>query len=236
MPLLGHLGELRKRLIRAALAVGVGASASLYWSDELMRWLMRRAGVELVFLSPAEAFWVSLKVALIFGLFLALPVVFYQLWRFISPGLRPKERRYGIGFVFSSTAFFILGATFCMFVVLPFGLRFLFQYGEGIGLKPMISIGAYVDFVIKFLLAFGLIFELPLVITFLARLGLLTPAFLARNRKYAVLIAFVVGAFLTPTPDIFNQSLMAVPLIVLYEIGIWSARIFGRSEAKAESD
>lgn len=236
MPLLVHLGELRKRLVRAAIAIGVGTTVSFYWSDDVMRWLARRVRVELVFLTPAEAFWVTLKVALIVGLFLSLPVVFYQIWRFISPGLMPRERRYGIAFVLFSTVFFIIGAVFCLAVVLPFGLQFLFSYGEGIGLKPMISVGAYVDFVIKFVLAFGVIFELPLVITFLARLGLVTPEFLARNRKLAVLIAFVIGAILTPTPDIFNQSLMAVPMILLYEVGIWGSRIFRRPGPAGDPD
>ncbi len=236
MPLLGHLGELRSRLIKSAAAVGIATAASFTWADDIMRWLMKRAGVELVFLTPAEAFWVTFKVALIVGLFVALPVVFYQVWRFISPGLMPRERRYGIAFVVFSSLFFALGAFFCMAVVLPFGLKFLFSYGENIGLKPMISVGSYVDFVVKFLLAFGLIFELPLVITVLSRMGLMTPEFLARNRKFAVLAAFIVGAVLTPTPDIFNQSLMAIPLIVLYEIGIWSAKIFGRAAPVEEAE
>lgn len=236
MPLLGHLGELRSRLIKSAAAVGIATAASFTWADDIMRWLMKRAGVELVFLTPAEAFWVTFKVALIVGLFVALPVVFYQVWRFISPGLMPRERRYGIAFVVFSSLFFALGALFCMTVVLPFGLKFLFSYGENIGLKPMISVGSYVDFVVKFLLAFGLIFELPLVITVLSRMGLMTPEFLARNRKFAVLAAFIVGAILTPTPDIFNQSLMAIPLIVLYEIGIWSAKIFGRAAPVEEAE
>jgi sec-independent protein translocase protein TatC len=234
MLLMSHLGELRSRVIRSAIAIGVGAAAAFYWSDDIMRWLMGRAGVELVFLTPAEAFWVSLKVALLVGLFLALPVVFYHIWRFVSPGLLPKERRYGVGFIVLSTTLFLVGTTFCMSVVLPFGLKFLFSYGEEMGLKAMISVNAYIDFVIKFLLAFGLIFELPLVITLLARLGLTTPEFLARHRKFAVLLAFIVAAILTPTPDIFNQLLMAGPLILLYEVGIWSARLFGRARKTAD--
>jgi sec-independent protein translocase protein TatC len=163
---------------------------------------------------------------------LVLPVVLHQLWKFVSPGLLPHERRFALPFVVLGTAFFFFGLLFCFFLVLPFALNFLLTYKTE-NLKPMISIGHYVDFTAKFLLAFGLIFELPLAIGLAAKAGLVTPAFLARNRKYAILVNFTVAAILTPTPDVFNQTLMALPMCLLYEVGILAARILLRKPASA---
>jgi sec-independent protein translocase protein TatC len=129
--------------------------------------------------------------------------------------------------VIVGSLFFLIGAAFAQLVVIPFAMRFLVSF-PGPDLTPMISVGSYVDFVLKFTLAFGAIFELPVAITLASRMGIVTPQFLAKNRKYAILLTFVVAAILTPTPDIFNQSLMAGPMILLYELGIISARIFGR--------
>jgi sec-independent protein translocase protein TatC len=196
-------------------------------SERLIGWLARPVTAPLVFISPAEAFWANLKVAFMGGVLLGLPVVLYQVWKFIEPGLYPVERKYGGVFVLAAFLLFVLGMAFCAFVVFPFTIGFLMTYKTA-GLSPMLSVGTYVDFAVKFFLAFGAVFELPPVITLLARLGVVTPQRLAANRKYAVLGAFVVAAILTPTPDVFNQCLMVVPLLVLYELGILSARWFGR--------
>jgi sec-independent protein translocase protein TatC len=131
--------------------------------------------------------------------------------------------------------FFLLGASFAQFVVIPFAMRFLVSF-PGPDLAPMISIGSYVDFVLKFTLAFGAVFELPVIITLASRMGLITPQFLAKNRKYAILVNFIIAAVLTPTPDVFNQTLMAGPLIVLYELGIISARLFGRPRSRVAAE
>ncbi len=139
-----------------------------------------------------------------------------------------------VPFVLVSTVQFVAGAGFCLFVVLPFALQFLLTYKTE-HLRPMLSIGNYFDFALKFLLAFGLIFELPLAMVLATRLGFLTPEFLARNRKYAVLVNFVLAAILTPTPDVFNQSLMAIPLCLLYEVGIIASRVL-RKRAKQPSE
>jgi sec-independent protein translocase protein TatC len=234
MPFLGHLGELRGRMVKAAVALAVGMAVAFFFSERLIGWLARPLSTPLVFISPAEAFWANLKVAFMGGVLLALPVVLYQLWKFVEPGLYPRERRYGAVFVVAASLLFAAGLAFCGWVVFPFAITFLLGYKTA-GMTPMLAVGTYIDFGVKFFLAFGLIFELPPVITLLARLGVVTPERLAANRKYAVLGAFVVAAVLTPTPDIFNQCLMAVPLMLLYELGILSARWLGRRPPAPEA-
>jgi len=238
MPFLEHLGELRTRIIRSAIAILAGLAIALNFTDRIMKFVRRpfdvaAPGQKLVFLTPTEAFWVYMKVALIAGLILAMPVILYQIWAFISPGLHTHEKRYAVPFVLIGSTFFLFGAAFALFVVIPFAMRFLVSF-PGPDLAPMISIGSYVDFVLKFTLAFGAVFELPVVITILARLGVVTPKMLSKNRKYAILVNFILAAVLTPTPDIFNQTLMAGPLCLLYELGIISARIFGRRPERVE--
>jgi sec-independent protein translocase protein TatC len=184
----------------------------------------------LIFLAPAEAFWMHMKISLIAAFIASLPVIFSQLWKFISPGLLHKEKKYVVPFVFITTVFFLVGAAYCFFLVLPFAMGFLLTYKTA-SMTPMLSVGSYVDFCLKFILAFGAIFELPIAIIFFTRMGFVTPKTLAKNRKYAILLAFIVAAILTPTPDVFNQTLMAVPMIVLYEVGVLVSRIFVRSKA-----
>ena len=228
MPITGHLEEFRSRLIKVIWTLVGGMVLAYAVSDVLIGWLKRPLAAELYFFSPTEAFWAAMKVSFFAGLFLSLPVILYQIWRFVAPGLLPNERRLALPFVLIGCLFFVLGLIFCYFVVAPFALTFLVGFGTQQGLKPVFSVGLYVDFLLKFLLAFGVIFELPLVITILARMGVVTPATLAKNRKYAILGAFIAAAILTPTPDAFNQTLMAGPLIILYEVGIVCARIFGK--------
>ncbi len=230
MSFMEHLGELRTRLVRSLFALLVGLGIALPFSQQIMDYLAKPArdtGHNLVFLTLTEAFWVQMKIGLIVGLFIASPAVLWQVWRFISPGLHAHEKKYAAPFVIVGSLLFIGGGVFSLKVVTPFAIQFLLSY-ERPGLQAMISIGGYVDFLLKFTLAFGAVFELPLVITILARLGIVSAKTLAKNRKYAVLGAFVAGAVLTPTPDMFNQTLMAGPLIVLYEVGIVCARIFGK--------
>jgi sec-independent protein translocase protein TatC len=183
---------------------------------------------KLIFLSPTEGFWMNMKISMVAALILALPVIFQQLWSFVSPGLHMKEKKYVVPFVVTATGLFLVGGAFCFFIVLPFAMGFLLTYKLGDFMMPMLSVGQYVDFCLKFVLAFGAVFELPIIIVFFTKMGFVTPKTLAKHRKYAVLIAFVVAAILTPTPDVFNQTLMAVPMIVLYEVGILMSRIFIR--------
>ncbi len=252
MPLAEHLGEFRKRIITSLIAVAASFAVAFAYSQKLFEILMfplrysldfsvknryiyfvphdKLQDAKLVFLAPAEAFWMNLKVAFVAGLIASLPVIFHQVWKFISPGLLPKEKKYALPFIVAATGLFISGALFCYLIILPFALQFLLTYKVGDILMPMLSVGQYIDFCLKFILAFGIVFELPVVIIFLVKLGVVTPGTLANNRKYAVLIAFVIAAILTPTPDAFNQTLMVVPILLLYEAGICVSSLFMRKK------
>jgi sec-independent protein translocase protein TatC len=253
MPFLSHLQELRSRLIWSLVAIGIAFILVFNFRQillDLLQWplatdlVMQRTFPFLTFVSkppiakltalaPAETLWTHFKVAFIAGGMLALPVVLYQLWKFVEPGLLPTERRFALPFVVLSSISFFIGMAFCFLIVMPMALQFLLTFDPNIQQTP--RFGEYVDFVLKFLLAFGAIFELPLAITIAARLGLVTPQFLAKHRKYAILLNFVVAAILTPTPDVFNQSLMALPMCLLYEIGILAARVVQRRQRKQEA-
>lgn len=247
-PLTEHLTELRKRILLSVGFVGVAFIVLFNYSEiifELLTFPLKyemkvitdypyisvlpKTPVSLVFLAPAEAFWMHLKVSFVSALVLSLPLIFYQFWQFVSPGLLEKEKKYVFPFVIIATLLFFTGFFFCFIIVLPFAMTFLLGYKIGT-LVPMLSVGNYIDFCLKFILAFGAIFELPLAIIFLTRMNIVTPASLAKNRKYAVLLAFVAAALLTPTPDAFNQTLMAIPIIILYETGILVSRIFIRKK------
>ncbi|CBE68158.1 MAG: twin-arginine translocase subunit TatC [Candidatus Methylomirabilis oxygeniifera] len=256
MSFVSHLEELRRRIIICLVAIGAGFLVTFNYSEIILRLLKRplttdlafsrtypflrslpRPGppIDLIFLAPAEAFWMHMKIALFAGLLLTLPIVLYQIWKFIAPGLLSHEKRYALPFVVFSTIFFIGGLLFCFYFVLPFSLNFLLTYKTE-NLKPMISIGNYIDFTAKFLLGFGVVFELPLAIAISTKMGLVTPQFLSRNRKYAILISFTIAAILTPTPDVFNQTLMALPMYLLYEVGVLAARILIRKPAVASQE
>lgn len=230
MPLTAHLEELRRRIIISVIAIGAGFIVSYNFTEKVLSFIRRpiKAG-NLVFLHPTEALWTHMKLALVMGIVLAFPVVAHQVWKFIEPGLLRKEKTFALPFIVFSSLLFAVGGAFALLVVLPFAVGFLVSYRTE-NLTPMISVGNYVDFYLKFFLAFGLIFEMPLAITLLAKMGLVTHQFLARNRKYAILVNFIIAAILTPTPDIFNQALMAAPLIVLYEVSIHLAKFFEKKQ------
>lgn len=255
-PLTEHLFELRNRIVVSLITVGIIFSVCFYYSEyifELLTSPMRHTvsfslkspyisfissqnpDLNLVFLAPAEAFWMHMKISLVSACIISSPVIFWEIWRFIAPGLLSKEKKYVFPFVFITTFLFLIGALFCFIIILPFAINFLLNYKTQ-NIKPMISADKYMDFCLKFILAFGAVFELPVIVVFLTRMGIVTTEFLAKNRKYAVLIAFVVAALLTPTPDAFNQTLMAVPIIILYEAGIWASRILNRKKAQTSSD
>jgi sec-independent protein translocase protein TatC len=247
MPLFAHLEDLRKRIFISLIAVLAAFVVAFTFSEELFGVMMfplrfsldfsitdfrfefvpadKLQNTKLVFLAPAEAFWMNMKVAFMAALILSLPVIFHQLWKFVSPGLHQNEKKYVIPFILTATLLFLFGAAFCFLLVLPFALGFLLTYKVGDFLTPMLSVGQYMDFCLKFIFAFGAIFELPIVIIFLAKLGIVTPEGLKRQRRWAIVLAFVAGAVLTPTPDAFNQTLMAVPIILLYELGIILAQL-----------
>src|SRR5438552_12287388 len=235
MSFMEHLGELRVRIVRALIALLVGTVIVLPFSQYIVDWLAWRVtklSYTLVFTSPAEALWVQMKVGLIVGVFLAAPAILWQVWAFVAPGLHAQEKKYALPFVIIGSLLFVGGGAFSLFVVTPYAIQFLLSYARP-GLQPMITLQNHVDFLLKFTLAFGAVFELPLALTILARVGVVNAKMLARNRKYAILGAFIAGAVLTPTPDSFNQTLMAGPLIILYAVGIICARVFGRQPASA---
>jgi sec-independent protein translocase protein TatC len=238
LPFTGHLEELRKRLVTCFIAVGIGFVISYGFKEKLFSILSQplintmSAGEKLVFTGLPEAFFTYLKVAFLSGFMLAVPVVLYQFWMFVAPGLYDKERRFLIPIIFLSSVFFIGGALFGYFIVFPFGFKFFLGFASET-IKPLPSMREYLSFASKLLIAFGLIFELPLIITFLAKLGLVSVEFLKKNRKYALILFFVGSAILTP-PDVVTQVMMALPLMILYEISILGARVFGKKKVKKE--
>ena len=237
IPFTAHLEELRSRLITCIVAVVVGFVISYAVKEQLFKILTRPliavmgAGDKLIFTGLAEAFFTYLKVSFLSALLLAAPVILYQFWMFVAPGLYDKERRLLIPILFLSCLFFIGGGLFGYFFVFPLGFKFFLGFSSDT-IKALPSMREYLSFSSKMLLAFGLAFELPIVMTFMAKLGMVSVAFLKKNRKYAVLLIFIVAAILTP-PDALSQIMMAIPLMGLYEIGILGARIFGK---KAESE
>jgi len=238
IPFTSHLEELRNRLIASFIAIGVGAVISFAFKERLFNILVRplikvmEEGDTLIFTGLPEAFFTYLKVALLAGIILASPVILYEFWMFVAPGLYKKERRLMGPIVLLSSFFFIAGALFGYFIVFPWGFKFFLGFATET-IRPLPSMKEYFSFSAKLLLAFGLVFELPLVLTFLARLGIVSVDFLKRNRKYALLLFFIGAAVLTP-PDVVTQVMMAVPLMVLYEISIIGARIFGRKKPEAD--
>ena len=239
IPFTAHLEELRKRLIVCFVAVGVGFVAAYGFKEKLFQILTRplisvmNTQDNLIFTGLPEAFFTYLKVAFLAGLMLAAPVIIYQFWMFVAPGLYDKEKRHLIPIVFLSSVFFIGGALFGYFIVFPFGFKFFLGFATDT-IRPLPSMKEYLAFSAKLLLAFGLVFELPLVITFLAKLGIVSVDFLKKNRKYALLLFFVFAAILTP-PDVVTQIMMALPLMILYEISIIGAKIFGKKKSLEEA-
>lgn len=236
LPFTAHLAELRTRLIRCFVAVGIGFLISYGFKEKLFEILTRpliqvmNEGETLIFTGIPEAFFTFLKVSLLAGILLAIPVIMFEFWMFVAPGLYKNERKIMLPIVIVSSFFFVGGALFGYFIVFPFGFQFLLGFATET-LRPMPAMKEYLSFSAKLLLAFGFVFELPLVITFLARIGLVTVDFLKKNRKYALLIFFIISAILTP-PDVVTQIMMSIPLIILYEISIIGAKLFGKKAAK----
>jgi sec-independent protein translocase protein TatC len=244
LPLTGHLAELRSRLGRGLLAVVV-AFAACYPSSKLAfdfltaPLLAANASspvhAELIGTGVAEAFFTRLKVSFVAALFLALPVILYQTWLFVVPALKAHEARYAKSFVAAGTVFFFAGSAFCYTVVFPFGFPFFLSEYHSIGVEPAIRISEYLSFSSRMLLAFGIIFELPVATFFLARMGLVTHRMLIHFARYAVVAVFVLAAILTP-PDVATQLLMAVPLLLLYGLSVGVAWTFGKPRPKLDDD
>lgn len=219
MSLVDHLQEFRKRLIIALIAVAVGSTISYFYAAELVHMITAPAG-KLYYMSPGEAFFAYLRVSFFAGFLLALPIVLYQIWAFVVPALSNKERLASLVLIPSAVLLFFIGLLFSYTLVLPAGIKFFMGFATE-DLQPLLSLGQYLSFVISFLLPFGFIFELPLVIIVLVKFGIIGSKFLIARRKQVLVVSFVVGAVLSPTPDIFSQTMVALPIIVMYEISLF---------------
>ncbi len=238
--LTAHLRELRKRLIISIIALAVGFAVSYFFSDRLYSILISPLlpampeGSEFVaFTGIVEPFFVYIKVGFLGAAALASPVILYEIWAFVAPGLYDKEKRWFLAIVLLSLALFLCGLLFAFFVVFPFAFKFLLSY-SGPKLKPFISMNSYFSLVTRLLIAFGLVYQLPLAMLVLARTGVVTAKKFLSWWRYAVIAIVIASAVLTPTPDAFNQMLMAGPLLVLYGLGVVLARIFGKERVRAE--
>ena len=216
MTLVKHLAERRSRIIKSLIAVAIGTGVAYYFIEDIMKLITLPTG-KLYYLQPAEAFFTYLKIALFVGFLLALPIVFYQVWRFVLPALTVREK-FIIGvLVPSSVLLFFAGLAFSFFLVLPAAIEFFVGFSTE-NLQPMFSLHQYFDFVLGFILPFGAVFEVPLVVLMLAKIGLVSSRFLASKQRIVIFLSFVIGAVVSPTVDIFTQSMIALPLILLYEI------------------
>jgi len=215
-----HLGEMRRRIVYVLIAVLLVSIGAYSFIDEILVFITDAGGVEeLVFINPTEAFFVIIKLSLLVGVLGAMPFILYQVWKYVGVALKKNERKYLIYFGPISFILFLIGAGFAFRSVLPLGIRFLLSFSKE-NISPMITLNAYVSFLSKMITAFGLMFELPLVILFLSKIGVVTPEALKKGRKYAIIGIFIIAALLTP-PDVVSQVMLAIPILLLYEIGIW---------------
>jgi sec-independent protein translocase protein TatC len=231
MSLLEHLDELRKRILHSVVAVTVAFFICWPFSDNIYRFLERPIkqllpeGKKLVYTGVTDAFILYIKVAALAAVFLAAPYLLYQLWKFVSPGLYRRERLYVMPFIFFGSVFFLGGGAFAYYIAFPFAADFLLNVGKDF--EPMLTIERYFRFLLTIMLGLGLMFELPVLIFLLSQMGLVTPRFLLRHFRWAVLIIFTVAAVITPTPDVFNLCLFALPTIGLYLLGIGASALVG---------
>jgi sec-independent protein translocase protein TatC len=232
MSFLEHLEELRKRLIVSVIAIFVAFLACWNFADHIFAIIQEPLtkflpnGDKLAYTKLTDPFFLYMKVAFFAGLFVASPIILLQLWLFIAPGLYKSERRYAAPFIIFASLFFIAGGYFGYRVLLPGTCGFFVQTGKQF--KQMITINEYFSFASMLVLASGLVFETPILIFFLARLGIVTPAFLLQKFKFAIVLAFIIAAVVTPTPDMVTQSALALPMIALYALGIAIAYLFGK--------
>jgi len=236
MTIMGHLNELRRRLCRIVILVILGFVAFYGVAEPLYDFLSAPLkvqlpeGSKLIYTSPAGAFFTYMKVALVASLFGTSPLTFYQIWSFIAPGLYKEEKKAVLPLAFFSSIFFLAGASFCFFMVFPIAFKFFMGFATDT-IVPMISVEEYLGFALKLLIAFGVVFEMPLFAYFLSRFGILSPEFMRRQRRYAILLIFIVAAILTP-PDVFSQCLMAIPMLLLYEVSIYVSALAYKKKEK----
>lgn len=243
LPFTEHLSELRQRLLYSLIPVGVAFIAVfLLFADRLFDFFMSpmlknlpKDHQYLVYTGYMDVFFIHLKISGVASVFLCTPFIFYQIWLFVAPGLYDTEKRLVIPFVLSSTIFFTLGGSFGYFLVLPMTFKFLIRYSTTESIQAMITVNEYFTSTIQLLFVFAIAFELPVFLVFAAQIGLITEETLLKYRKYAIVIAFIIGAVLTPTPDVITQTLLAVPLLGLYELSIVGIRFLKKRQSSSLS-
>lgn len=218
-PLRDHLQEFRKRLIICLVVVAIAALACYNYVDDIIALLSGPAG-KLYFMNPSEVFFTYMEIALYAGILVTLPVLLYEVWAFVAPALWPEERRAVLVILPTAVILFYVGLVFAYYLVIPAAVTFFMGFATQT-LQPMFSLESYLSFILALTLPFGFIFELPLIVVFLAKIGLVTGDFLKGKRKILIVIAFIFAAVISPTTDIFTQTMIAVPLIVLYEISLF---------------
>ena len=230
LTIFGHLGEVRRRLIRSVIAILIATVIAFIFIEQIFHILILPAeGINLIYIEMTEMIGTYMRVSLVSGIILAMPYLTYHFLMFVSPALTPREKR-NIYLILPWVALmFASGVAFGYFILLPPATKFLITFGSDIA-TPQIKIGNYISIVTRLLLAIGLVFEMPVVTTFLARIGVVSPKWLAAKRKPAIIIAFVLAAIITPTFDPLNQALVAAPLVVLYEMSIWLAKLVYRKK------
>ena len=236
MGLLDHLGELRRRLVRALIAFAVTFVLCFVFAKQIYAFLAQPIyrflpeGTKLVFLGITDPFILYIKVAALAGIFVGSPLILYQIWAFVAPGLYQREKRMAVPFIFFGSLLFLGGGAFGYYVAFPFAVEFLLGVGEQF--QPTITVTNYLSFLMTVILGLGVMFEMPTIIFLLSRLGVVTPRFLLRNFRWAVLVIFTIAALITPTPDVVNLCIFAVPTLGLYLVGVGVAWLFGPGKKK----
>lgn len=227
MGFLDHLEELRMRIFRASLAIIFFSLIATYFADFLVKDVLLApllaVGLKAQVLTPYGIMMTYMEVVIVVGIIAAMPVILYQLWKFIAPGLMPNERKYASAIVFFTSICFLSGVAFAYFVIIPTALKFFSTFGTDV-FQLNIAINEYISFLLSLILGSGLVFELPMVAYFLTKIGLLTPQLMRKYRRHAIVGILIVAAIATPTPDILTQSLFAAPMILLYEISIFISK------------
>lgn len=238
MTFLEHLDDLRKRIFYSSIAIVVATLAAWFFHEKIYEILSRPVtqflpeGEKLAYTTLTAPFMVYIKVSFLTAIFFSAPIIFLQFWYFVAPGLYRKEKKYVVPFVLFTSVFFILGALFGYFIAFPFACRFFL--GMGKEFQPVITVDQFLSLAVRILLGIALVFELPTLVFFLSRMGIITSRWMIKNFKYAVLVVFIIAAIITPSPDVINQSILAVPMLVLYGLSILIAFIFGKKREKKE--
>ena len=235
-----HIADLRKRLVISSITVVIMFFACFSFYEPILEWMMAPvkhalpAGTSMIAVEIQETFFTAMKVAFFGGFIISLPVIFWQLWLFLAPGLYDHEKKLVVPFVFFATLMFLLGASFAYYIVVPVGFDFLIAFGNSV-VSVLPSIGKYVGFFTKLLIGFGIAFELPVITFFLAKIGIVNDQMLKDFFRYAVVLIFIISAILTP-PDVISQVLMAAPLLILYGVSIYIAKVFNPAQKEEEEE